>query len=167
MVRAAAAYARISSDQDGRGLGVQRQVEDCRALASDRSWAVAEEYVDNDVSTYSGKTRPGYRRMLAKRAAGEQDAVTVYNLHRLYRQPAELEDFVTLCEKAGVTNVATVTADIDLGNDDGLFMARTTCLTRARADHSLAIRKMNSAFSSETSRNHSWVHFISAITLRL
>jgi hypothetical protein len=36
----------------------------------------------------------------------------------------ELEEFVTLCEQAGVHEVATVTADIDLGNDDGLFMAR-------------------------------------------
>src|ERR1700712_1207215 len=62
--------------------------------------------------------------MLADLAAGERDAVIVYNLDRLHRQPAELEDFVTLCESAGVTNVATVTADIDLGNDDGLFMAR-------------------------------------------
>jgi len=124
IVRAAAIYARISSDQDGRGLGVQRQVEDCRKLASERGWVVAEEYVDNDVSAYSGKTRPAYRRMLADLAAGERDAVIVYNLDRLHRQPAELEDFVTLCEKAGVTNVATVTADIDLGNDDGLFMAR-------------------------------------------
>jgi hypothetical protein len=33
-VRAAAVYARISSDQDGRGLGVARQVEDCRKLAA-------------------------------------------------------------------------------------------------------------------------------------
>jgi DNA invertase Pin-like site-specific DNA recombinase len=123
-VRAAAIYARISSDQDGRGFGVQRQVEDCRKLASERGWVVAEEYVDNDVSAYSGKTRPAYRRLLADLAAGERDAVLVYNLDRLHRQPAELEDFVTLCEKAGVTNVATVTADIDLGNDDGLFMAR-------------------------------------------
>ncbi len=76
-VRAAAIYARISSDQDGRGLGVQRQVEDCRKLASERKWVVAEEYVDNDVSAYSGKARPAYRRMLADLAAGERDAVIV------------------------------------------------------------------------------------------
>ena len=48
----------------------------------------------------------------------------VYNLDRLHRRPVELEEFVGLCEAAGVRNVATVTADIDLGNDDGLFMAR-------------------------------------------
>jgi len=34
-----------------------------------------------------------------------------------------LEEFVALCDRDGVSQVATVTADIDLGNDDGLFMA--------------------------------------------
>jgi site-specific DNA recombinase len=87
--RAAAIYARISSDQDGRGLGVARQVEDCRKLASERGWVVAEEYVDNDVSAYSGKTRPAYRRMLADLAAGERDAVIVYKLDRLHRRRIE------------------------------------------------------------------------------
>ncbi|MDQ1740944.1 MAG: site-specific recombinase [Pseudonocardiales bacterium] len=76
-VRAAAIYARISSDQDGPGLGVQRQVEDGRKLASQRGWVVAEEYVDNDVSAYSGKRRPAYQRMLADLVAGERDAVIV------------------------------------------------------------------------------------------
>src|SRR3954466_16015602 len=99
-VRAAAIYARISSDQDGRGQGVQRQVEDCRKLAHSRGWTVAEEYVDNDVSAYSGKPRARYQRMLDSLAAGRRDAVIVYNLDRLHRQPAEREQFVTLCEKA-------------------------------------------------------------------
>ncbi len=45
-------------------------------------------------------------------------------MDRLHRLPVELEEFVDLCEEAGVRDVATVTADIDLGNDDdGLFMA--------------------------------------------
>lgn len=123
-VRAAAVYARISSDQDGRGLGVKRQVADCRRLAADRGWVIAEEYIDNDVSAYSGKPRPSYERMVGDVRAGLRDAVIVYNLDRLHRRPVELEEFVVLCEAAGLSNVATVTADIDLGNDDGLFMAR-------------------------------------------
>jgi site-specific DNA recombinase len=63
--RSAAIYARISSDQVGEGLGVQRQTEDCRKLAADLGWQVGEEYVDNDFSAYSGKPRPAYLRMLA------------------------------------------------------------------------------------------------------
>lgn len=124
MVRSAAVYARISADVEGKSLGMQRQLEDCRKLASDRGWVVGREYVDNDISAYSGKVRPGYEAMCSDLAAGVRDAVIVYNLDRLHRRPAELEEFVALCEAAGVNQVATVTADIDLGNDDGLFMAR-------------------------------------------
>ncbi|UQX09539.1 recombinase family protein [Candidatus Mycobacterium methanotrophicum] len=123
-VCSAAIYARISSDAEGTGLGVARQLEDCRKLAADRGWPVGAEYVDNDVSAFSGKPRREYARMLADLASGARDAVIVYNLDRLHRRPVELEEFVTLCESVGVRDVATVTADIDLGNDDGLFMAR-------------------------------------------
>ncbi|MBL3749881.1 recombinase family protein [Mycobacterium sp. M1] len=123
-VGSAAIYARISSDVEGTGLGVARQLEDCRKLAADRGWPVGAEYVDNDVSAFSGKPRRQYARMLADLASGDRDAVIVYNLDRLHRRPVELEEFVTLCESVGVRDVATVTADIDLGNDDGLFMAR-------------------------------------------
>ncbi|MCV7270129.1 recombinase family protein [Mycolicibacterium doricum] len=123
-VRSAAIYARISADVEGTGLGVARQLEDCRKLAADRGWPIGDEYVDNDVSAYSGKPRREYARMLDDLKSGARDAVIVYNLDRLHRRPVELEDFVTLCESVGVRDVATVTADIDLGNDDGLFMAR-------------------------------------------
>ena len=123
-VRSAAVYARISADVEGTGLGVTRQLEDCRKLAADRGWPVGDEYVDNDVSAFSGKRRRDYERMLVDLESGARDAVIVYNLDRLHRRPVELEEFVALCERAGVSQVATVTADIDLGNDDGLFMAR-------------------------------------------
>ncbi|AMU64654.1 integrase/recombinase [Mycobacteroides abscessus 5S-0422] len=123
-MRSAAIYARISADAEGTGLGVTRQLEDCRKLATDRGWPVGDEYVDNDVSAYSGKPRREYARMLEDLKSGTRDAVIVYNLDRLHRRPVELEDFVILCESVGVRDVATVTADIDLGNDDGLFMAR-------------------------------------------
>ena len=123
-MRSAAIYARISADVEGKSLGVQRQLEDCRKLAADRGWPVGAEYVDNDVSAFSGKPRREYARMLADLESGARDAVVVYNLDRLHRRPAELEEFVALCERVGVSQVATVTADIDLGNDDGLFMAR-------------------------------------------
>ncbi|MGB2918439.1 MAG: recombinase family protein, partial [Candidatus Microthrix parvicella] len=77
MVRAAV-YARISSD-DGSALGVSRQVEDCRKLADGLGWEVAEEYIDNDVSAFSGKRRPAYERMLADLVDGFRDAVLVYH----------------------------------------------------------------------------------------
>ena len=123
-VLSAAVYARISADTDGKSLGVQRQLEDCRKLAADRGWPVGAEYVDNDMSAFSGSPGQAMSRWWPISRPGVRDAVIVYNLDRLHRRPAELEEFVGLCERVGVSQVATVTADIDLGNDDGLFMAR-------------------------------------------
>lgn len=113
-------------------MGVARQIEDCRQLAAARGWFVAEEYIDNDVSAFRGKVRPAYQRMLADLGDGLRDAVVVYNLDRLTRRPIELEEFRLLCERAGVSQVATVTSDFDLGNDDGLFMARITAAVAAK-----------------------------------
>jgi len=129
---AAAIYARVSTDQSGQGLAVERQLQDCRELASDRGWTVAEEYVDNDISAYRGKRRPAYTRMLEDIEAGQRDAVIVYNTDRLTRRPIELEQFVAICETAGLRQFATVTADIDLGNDDGMFMARILAAVAAK-----------------------------------
>src|SRR3954464_4593695 len=102
-----AIYARISSD-DGTALGGARPVEDCRKLAAELGWEVAEEYVDNDVSAYSGKRRPAYERMLADICDGYRDAVLVYHVDRLTRRPIELEQFVETVTAAGVRHVRFV-----------------------------------------------------------
>ena len=120
----AAVYARISSDQEGTGLGVKRQVQDCRKLAASLGWTVAEEYVDNDVSAFSGKRRPEYERMLADPRDGLRDAVLVYHVDRLTRRPVELEQFLATVDAAGVKHVRFVVGDMDLGSGDGLMVAR-------------------------------------------
>lgn len=120
----AAIYARISSDRDGDRLGVGRQVTDCEALADRRGWEVVERYIDDDVSAYSGRVRPAYRRMLADIAAGAVDAVVVWDLDRLHRQPKELEEFFDVSDAAGVRALASVSGDVDLATDSGRFTAR-------------------------------------------
>jgi len=95
----AAIYVRFSADPQGTALGVERQRADCEALCERRSWKVAEVYVDNDVSATSSKPRPAYARLLEDIDAGVVDAVVVWDLDRLYRKPAELEDFMLLAEK--------------------------------------------------------------------
>src|SRR5438128_354298 len=122
--KAAAIYARISSDPEGTALGVTRQLDDCRALADSLGWTVKHEYVDNDASAFSGKPRPEYLQMLADVADGYADAVIVYNIDRLTRQPAELEHFHRVVTDAGVNQVRFVTGDTDLSTIEGLTMAR-------------------------------------------
>jgi site-specific DNA recombinase len=122
--RSAAIYARISSDQAGEGLGVQRQLEDCRELAGRLGWVVGEEYVDNNFSAYSGKARPAYQRMLGDLVSGARDGLLVYHLDRLTRSPREFEEFREASEAAKMGPVRFVTGDADLGTGDGLLVIR-------------------------------------------
>jgi site-specific DNA recombinase len=124
MVSAAAIYARISSDPEGDRLGVGRQVADCEALAARRGWTVADRYIDDDRSAYSRRPRPEYRRMLSDIEAHVVDAVIVYNLDRLHRQPKELEVFFEVCDAANLADLASVEGEINLASHDGRFQAR-------------------------------------------
>ncbi len=63
-------YCRISNDETGAGLGVERQEQDCRELAARLGWTVVETFADNDLLAYSGKPRPRYRAMLDGIRAG-------------------------------------------------------------------------------------------------
>lgn len=117
-------YARISSDTEGKALGVTRQLEDCRRLAAQMGWPIGQEYVDNDLSAYSGKRRPAYQQMLTDLADGLRDAVICYHVDRLTRRPVELEQFVATVDAAGVRKVRFVSGDMDLGTGDGLLIGR-------------------------------------------
>jgi site-specific DNA recombinase len=122
-VRRAAIYCRISLDRAGAGLGVARQQEDCRELATRLGWPVADVYVDNDVSAYSGKPRPAWQQLLANVESGTVDAVLCWHVDRLTRSPRELEDVIDLADRHGLA-LATVTGDIDLQSPTGRMVAR-------------------------------------------
>jgi site-specific DNA recombinase len=121
----AAIYCRISKDREGAGLGVQRQEQDCRALAKTLGWAVARVYTDNDISAYSGKGRPAYREMLADMDAGVVQGVICWHTDRLHRSPRELEDFITISERHGITTQSVKAGEIDLATPSGRAVART------------------------------------------
>jgi DNA invertase Pin-like site-specific DNA recombinase len=140
---AVAIYARISDDREGASLGVERQVADCQQLAARKGWTVAEVYVDNDVSAYSGKLRPEYRRMLDDIKQGHRDGVIVYDLDRLHRRPKELEEFFEITNTAGVYQLASVAGDVDLAKPDGQFHARIMGAVAAKesADKSRRLKR--------------------------
>jgi len=124
MATRTAIYARISSDVLGEGLGVQRQADDCRALARTRGWTVVAELTDNDVSAFSGKHRPKYERLLEAVRAREIEVILAWHPDRLHRSPRELEDFLDLVDECGV-GVETVRAGRwDLSTPSGRMTAR-------------------------------------------
>lgn len=116
-------YARISSDAEGRGLGVKRQLTDCEREAKRRSWDVADRFVDNDVSATRSKSRPQYVRMLEAIESGAIEAVIVWDVDRLTRTPRELEDVIDLADRYGL-QLANIGGDIDLSTPQGRMTAR-------------------------------------------
>ncbi|MGW7239699.1 recombinase family protein [Streptomyces sp. NPDC054804] len=117
-------YCRISQDRTGAGLGVDRQREDCEALAERNGWQVVETYVDNDVSAYSGKKRKDYERMLADLADGKATVVIVWHTDRLHRSVTELEKYINMCEQRGVTTHTVQAGELDLASPTGRMVAR-------------------------------------------
>lgn len=124
----AAVYCRISKDAEKRSEGVERQREDCLALASRlRARVAGEPYVDNDIgaSTRSRrKVRPAFEEMLASVERGEVDVIVAYSNSRLTRRPAELERLIQLHEKTGVQIHTVVSGTDDLSSADGRMVAR-------------------------------------------
>ena len=118
----AAIYCRISKDRGGEGLGVERQQQDCEALAERLGWTVVGVYVDNDVSAYR-KIRPEWSRLMGDFEAGHVGAIVCWDVDRLTRKPRELEDVITYAEDRGLA-LATTAGEINLATLDGRLTAR-------------------------------------------
>ncbi len=118
-------YCRISSDPRDHGLGVERQRQECYALAASQGWDVVQTLIDNDVSAYSGKRRPSYEQLMTAVTAGQVDVVVAWHPDRLHRSLTELRTFIGTVERAGV-DVQTVTAGRwDLSSASGRYVAQT------------------------------------------
>lgn len=124
MAKAAVIYCRISRDREGAGLGVDRQLADCQELAERLGWPIVATLTDNDMSAYSGKPRPGYKRLLAMLRAGEASAVVAWHTDRLHRSPRELEEFVDICESRDVAVHTVKAGPLDLSSPSGRMVAR-------------------------------------------
>lgn len=129
-------YLRISQDRAGAHLGVDRQREDCEALAERNGWDVVETYIDNDISAYSGKKRPDYRRMLADLDQGTATVVVAWHTDRLHRSPTELEEYIDLSERRGVNTHTCQAGPIDLSTPSGRMTARILgAVARHESEH--------------------------------
>lgn len=129
-------YCRISQDRTGAGLGVDRQREDCEALAARMDWDVLETYVDNDISAFSGKKRPAYRRMLADLDEGKATVVIVWHTDRLTRSIVELEEYIDLSDRRGISTHTVQAGTVDLATPSGRMTARILgAVARQESEH--------------------------------
>jgi len=129
-------YCRISQDRTGAGLGIDRQREDCEALAERNGWEVVETYSDNDISAYSGKKRPDYQRMLADLEQGLATVVIAWHTDRLHRSPTELEKYIDISERRGVNTHTVQGGVVDLSTSSGRMVARMLgAVARHESEH--------------------------------
>lgn len=145
----------MSKDREGGGLGVERQREDCEKLAANLGWDIDQVYSDNDISAYSGKPRPDYQRMLKALEAGPATAVIAWHTDRLHRSPAELEEFIALCDRRGVIVRTVQAGEIDLSTPAGQMTARIVgAVARHEIDHARQRMRRAHAQSARDGKAH-------------
>src|SRR5262249_9640134 len=95
-------YLRLSKDRDGTATSISRQEADCQAYSTREGHQVTGIYRDSDFSAFDKKiTRPDYERMLDQVQKGEVDAILVWKLDRLSRQPGQFEKVIDTCQATG------------------------------------------------------------------
>lgn len=120
-----AIYARISRDRVGAGLGVERQIVDCKALVASLGGSVSATYRDDDISAFSGKHRPGYEALLQAIKNREVDAVAVWHQDRLLRRTIDLENYIEVCQPLNVATHTVKAGQLDLTTPAGRAVAKT------------------------------------------
>jgi site-specific DNA recombinase len=130
------AYARISQDREGAGLGIDRQLAEQMPLFARHGLRLAGVFADNDISAYSGKLRPDYTAMLAALAAGGARAVTCWHTDRLHRSVRELLDYIVLSEQRKLLTYGWRAGELDLSTPTGRATAITqTAWARQESEH--------------------------------
>lgn len=117
-------YARISKDDEGDRLGVDRQERLCRELAKQYGLDVVELLVDNDVSAYARKPRPAFEQLVTMLKAGSVDTVLAYHADRLYRRTTDLERLVAIVEGSAAQVHTVAAGNVDLTTASGRMVAR-------------------------------------------
>lgn len=117
-------YTRISDNQDGQSLGVQRQKEDCEKLAELRGWQVAKVYEDDNLSAFQRKvTRPAFEQMLEDLKSGKIDGVICYHIDRVARRLGDIARLFDIYTDKPHLVFACVSGGVDISEPSGRAMA--------------------------------------------
>lgn len=117
-------YARISSDRDGEGEGVGRQIEACQERADREGWTlIAEPLRDDSISAWrSGVVRPAYQQLLRMVKGRQVDVVLVWHMSRLWRGRVERATGIDVFKDAGVRLAVVQGSEIDFSTAMGRAM---------------------------------------------
>ena len=109
--KSAGIYVRISQDRGGAGLGVERQEQECRALAAAAGLDGGRRLLATTTFARTAASGdPDYERMLADIKAGKINAVIAWHPDRLHRRALELERYIDVVRASTASTNQTVTA---------------------------------------------------------
>lgn len=140
-MKRAVIYTRISKDLR-EGAGVERQQDACSRHARTHGYELVETYSDNDISAFSGKTRPAYQRMLESAQNGRFDVIVTWHTDRLYRRLSDLADLLDVCTTNGIEVETIQGGDLDLSTASGRMIAGILgTIAAGEVDHQIERQK--------------------------
>ena len=144
----AALYTRISETKDDHD-SVATQETNLRALADREGYEVAGLYMDDGISAYSGKPRPGWLRLKDDLKARRFDVVLAVSEDRFARNSEEKIGFQGECVRSGVTWHTISGGKVDPASAGGALMGT---ITGAIAEYESGNKKerLRQRFDSET-----------------
>ena len=101
---------------------IDQQEEMCRRLAAAHDIEVVRVYVDDGISAYVFKDRPGWSQLLSD-VKGEVDVLLAQSEDRFTRQTMEKETLAVACAGAGVTWLTVNDGRVDPATADGAFFS--------------------------------------------
>lgn len=128
---------------------VERQITACKYTAASRGYEVVAVERDTQ-SAFASKKRPGWERAKAMVERGEVDVVIAWQMDRITRSVAELEQVIDLMERTGAS-IVTSMGDLDLTTANGRMVARILGAV-ARAEVELKTARMQLANQERASQ---------------
>jgi len=113
------------------------------------------EYVDESVSAYTDRTRPGYQRLLRHLRYAAAPTLIVWHLDRLYRRPEELEQLLDLLADHPTRIESVQGGRFDLNRHEGRLFARQLV---AFANYESALKGARVARAHQQRAQHGLLH---------
>ena len=121
-----AIYARESHDKAGDAHNVGDQVSTGQAFAVSRAGGEVPPslvFVDNDISAFTGRHRPGYEALMAAVRRGEVSTIIVFHTSRLWRNRRERAEGIEVLKAHNVAVLAVRGPSLDMSTAYGRGMA--------------------------------------------
>lgn len=117
------AYLRISQDRSGTMGSIENQRVALAAHAHRHGLRIDDEFVDNDISAFGGRDRPGYRSLIDAVKRGPS-VILVWHVDRLYRRMRELEELLELVSAHPLRLETVQGGGLDLNTHEGRLQAQ-------------------------------------------